>query len=188
VPPILIVLLNINCKHNTLSPTLNVNPTLFVIPCKCLGCYRFTPLLTKCFTSKFNHPWQYFSWDCWQERVGFWPSSIIHASICSLIHEKCHPKRYHINTKYHMTLNIIFGVVDACCEEYSSMSRSQVCRLSWQVKGSGIYDVTDNGGHPHNNPYLCSNLQNFILFQFIFDIRESLASTQSSQTWYANWS
>jgi hypothetical protein len=85
-----------------------------------------------------------------------------------------------------MTLNIIFGVVDACCEEYSSMSRSQVSRLSWQVKGSGIYDVTDSGGHPHNKPYLCSNLQNFILFQFIFYIRESLASTQSSQTWNAN--
>ena len=36
--------LNTNCKRGVVSPTLNVNPTLFVIPCKKLGDYRFTML------------------------------------------------------------------------------------------------------------------------------------------------
>jgi hypothetical protein len=38
-------------------------------------------------------------------------SSVIHDTICSLIHKKCHPKSYHSDTKYHMTQNIIFSVV-----------------------------------------------------------------------------
>jgi hypothetical protein len=38
-------------------------------------------------------------------------SSIIHDAICSLIHHKCHPKSYHSDIKYHMTLNIILSVV-----------------------------------------------------------------------------
>ena len=40
--------------------------------------------------------------------------SIIHDNICSLIHMGCHPKSYHCDIKYHMTLNalnIIFSVV-----------------------------------------------------------------------------
>ena len=37
-------------------------------------------------------------------------SSIMYYSICSLIHKKCHPKNYHSDIKYHMTLNIIFSV------------------------------------------------------------------------------
>ena len=38
-------------------------------------------------------------------------SSIIHDSIRSLIHKKYHhPKSYHSDVKYHMTLNIIFRV------------------------------------------------------------------------------
>jgi hypothetical protein len=30
-------LINTNCKCGIVSPTLNVNPILFVIPCKILG-------------------------------------------------------------------------------------------------------------------------------------------------------
>ena len=36
---------------------------------------------------------------------GFGPwmnSSIIHDSICKLIHKKCHPKSYHSDIKYHV--------------------------------------------------------------------------------------
>ena len=36
--------------------------------------------------------------------------SIIHDVLCSLIHKKCHPKSYHNDIKWHMTLNIIFSV------------------------------------------------------------------------------
>jgi hypothetical protein len=37
-------------------------------------------------------------------------SPIIHDEICSLIHKKCHPKSYHSDIKYHMTLTTIFSV------------------------------------------------------------------------------
>jgi hypothetical protein len=43
--------------------------------------------------------------------LGKWMnSSIIHDNNCSLIHKKCHPKSYHSDLKYHMTINIIFSV------------------------------------------------------------------------------
>ena len=35
-------------------------------------------------------------------------SSIIHDCICSLIHLKCHPKSYHSDIEFRMTLNIVF--------------------------------------------------------------------------------
>ena len=38
-------------------------------------------------------------------------SSILHESICKLIHKKCHLKSYHTEIKYPMTLNIIPSVV-----------------------------------------------------------------------------
>ena len=38
-------------------------------------------------------------------------SSIIHANICKLIQKKRHPKSYHSDIKYDMTLNITFNVV-----------------------------------------------------------------------------
>ena len=38
-------------------------------------------------------------------------STIIHDNIHKLIHKKCHPKRYISDTKYHLTLSIIFNVV-----------------------------------------------------------------------------
>ena len=37
-------------------------------------------------------------------------SSIIHDSICKLIHKKCHLKSYYSDIKYHTTLKIIFSV------------------------------------------------------------------------------
>ena len=68
------------------------------------------------FHLNFNHPWQYFTTSCWQEKgrvsANGWNSSIIHVRICSLIHKKCKPKSYHSDTKYHITLNIIFSVLD----------------------------------------------------------------------------
>ena len=45
-------------------------------------------------------------------------SSTIHNNIGSLIHKKCHPKIYHSDTDYHMTLNIIFSVVSMHTKEY----------------------------------------------------------------------
>ena len=38
-------------------------------------------------------------------------TSITHDNICEVIHKKCHPKSYHSNIKYHMTLYILFIVV-----------------------------------------------------------------------------
>ena len=40
-------------------------------------------------------------------------SSIIHDSICSLIHTKCHHKSYQGDIKYHMTPHIIFSVASS---------------------------------------------------------------------------
>ena len=60
------------------------------------------------FHPKFNHPWQHSSWVADKSRWDFgqWMnSSIIHDSICKLIHKKCHVK------SHHMILNIIFSVV-----------------------------------------------------------------------------
>ena len=37
--------------------------------------------------------------------------SIILDSICSVIQKKCHPKRFHNDIKYHMTLNTIFSTI-----------------------------------------------------------------------------
>lgn len=61
--PILILLLNSNCKPGVVSQTLNVNPTLFVNLYRLSGAYRFTDSqllsLTKCsfiqFQSSFNN-------------------------------------------------------------------------------------------------------------------------------------
>ena len=37
--------------------------------------------------------------------------SIVHDRNCELIHKKCHEESYHIDIKYHMTLNTICSVV-----------------------------------------------------------------------------
>ena len=98
-------------NHGIVSPTPNVNPTLFVNSCNLFdGDYRFTMLQLLVthqviFHPHFNHPWQYFITSCWQEEVGFFgqwmSSSIIIDKFCSLIHKTCHPKSYHSDIKYH---------------------------------------------------------------------------------------
>ena len=92
------------------SPTLNVNPALCVIPCKFFG--RFIDLqccdyrhLPSDFPSKIQSSMTILGFGQWMN------SSIILDSICSLIHKKCHPKCYPRHIKYHMTLNIMFSVV-----------------------------------------------------------------------------
>ena len=47
----------------------------------------------------------------WLTQWFFIQISLIHDNICSLIRKKCHPKSYHGDIKYHMTLNIIFTVL-----------------------------------------------------------------------------
>ena len=56
---------------------------------------------------------------CWDETyvnfvsiigMGFIQISVIHDNICKLIYKKCLKKSYHIDMKYHMTLNTIFSV------------------------------------------------------------------------------
>jgi hypothetical protein len=43
---------------------------------------------------------------------GHWMnSSIVHDSICKLIHKTCHLRSYHGDINYHVTLDIIFSVV-----------------------------------------------------------------------------
>ena len=98
---------------------LDVNPTFFVIPCNFGGDYGFTVLqllsLTNCFSIQIPIIHDNISTQVADKRrygFGQWlNSSIIHDSICSLIHKKRHPKHYHGDIKYHMTLNIIFTVV-----------------------------------------------------------------------------
>ena len=72
-----------------ISPTLSVNPSLFAIPCIFYGDYRFTALQLLShtiveFSSKFDHPWQYFITSWWEEKVGVWTTD-------ELIH---HPWQY----------------------------------------------------------------------------------------------
>ena len=67
------------------------------------------------FPSKFQPPMTVFHHKLLTREgryFGQWMnSSIIHDNIRSLIHKKCHPENYHIDIKYHMTLNnIIFNV------------------------------------------------------------------------------
>ena len=38
-------------------------------------------------------------------------SSIVHDNVYPLVHKKCHPKSYHSDIKYRMTLNIMLSVV-----------------------------------------------------------------------------
>ena len=84
------------------------------------------------FHPNFHQPWQYFITSCWQGKVRFWPidelinhpwqekvrfwptDELIHHPWQYLFRfflKKCHPKSYHSDMKYHMILNIIFGVV-----------------------------------------------------------------------------
>ena len=51
-------------------------------------------------------------------------SSIIHDNTCSLIHDRCYPKSNHSYIKYHMTLNIIFSVVQFKISKLKSWSKA----------------------------------------------------------------
>ena len=91
------------------------------------------------FHPNFNHPWQHFITSCWQVQVGVFGqwmnSSIIHDSICSLIHTQCHLNSYLSDLKYHMTLNIILSAVQRgrfsatawAREACSSDGRAMIC-------------------------------------------------------------
>ena len=121
----------LNVNHSIVSPTLNVNPTLFVIPhnfkikikiknLRGEGCYRFTMLLILSLTKSlfhpnFNHPGQYFIASCSQEKVGFLPMDelihhppsttiFVHLFLRSVIRTATI-----VNIKHHMTLYIILA-------------------------------------------------------------------------------
>ena len=71
-------------NYDIVSPTLNVNPTLFAIPCNYFGGSQIynvarTVIHQVNFHSNFNHPWQYFITRWWQKKVGCWPmDELIH--------------------------------------------------------------------------------------------------------------
>ena len=44
-------------------------------------------------------------------------SYTIHDNICRPFHKKCHPKSYHSDIKFHMTLQIIFTVASHIMQE-----------------------------------------------------------------------
>ena len=101
---------------------LNVNPTLFIIPCIFWGDFRFTMLqlwsLTKWFSPKFQSSITILHHKLLiREGRVLVNGSIIHDNICSLIHKKCHPGSYHSGIKFRMTLNIIFIVAPSNCEK-----------------------------------------------------------------------
>ena len=83
-------------NRSIVSPTLNVDPTLFVIPCKMFGGIIDLQCCKNChspkwiFSPNFNLWWQYFITSCWQEKVESlgqrMNSSITHDNTCSLIH------------------------------------------------------------------------------------------------------
>ena len=101
-----------------MSPTLNVNPTLFVTPCNFLGefidlqCCNYCHLPSD-FLSKFQSSMTIFHYKLVtrEGRVSTngWNSSITHDNICKLIPKKCPPK------SYHMSLNTIFSIAQKGC-------------------------------------------------------------------------
>ena len=112
-------ILNVNC--GIVSPTLNANATLFIIPCIFLGVRRIIDVqccnychLPSHFSSKFQSSLMTFSSQVTDKRrSGFGPwmkSFIIRDKTCSLIHKKRHPRSCHSDIKYHMALNIIFSI------------------------------------------------------------------------------
>ena len=63
-------------------------------------------------------------------------SSIIHDSMCSLMHKRCHPKGYHRDIRYHVTLTTIFSVASS---QSSVGGRYNLSRLS------GMFQVPECG-------------------------------------------
>ena len=102
-----------------MSPTLNFNPTFFVISLLIfLDDYRFTMLqlqpLIKWYLIQISIIRDNLSSQVVDKRRhGFdqrMNSSIIHDIICSLLHKRCHPNSYHSDVTYHMILDIRFSV------------------------------------------------------------------------------
>jgi hypothetical protein len=68
-------------------------------------------------------------------------SANIHDNICPLIHKQCHPKGYHTDIKYHMTLNITVTILIqsnpecfqvqpvTCCELSGFLHQFEVCSI-----------------------------------------------------------
>ena len=82
-----------------------------------LQCCNYCPLRSN-FSSKFQSSMTTFHHKLLTREgrvlANEWISSIIQDNICSLIHKCCHPKSYHSDIKYHMTLNTAFRVVFPC--------------------------------------------------------------------------
>ena len=110
-------ILIVNC--GIVLPTLNANPTLFVIPCKYffLGgiidvqCCNYGHSLSES-SSKFQSSMTIFHYKLLTREGGVLANGwalIQHPwrYICPLIRKKCHPKSYHSDIKYYVTLNII---------------------------------------------------------------------------------
>ena len=130
-----------------LSPTLNANPTLFVIPCKFFwgaGGLGIIDLQLLQLLSLMK--WFYVQiWiihdnisskvvDKRREGFGQWMNlSIIHDNICSFIHKKCHPKSYHSDIKYHIILSIIVSFNSFLLYCFLSFSMSQDCLLRFHI-------------------------------------------------------
>ena len=88
-------------------------------------------------------------------------SSIIHDNICSLIHKKRHPKSYHSDINYHITLNIIFSIaihLNLGIDKKISNEQIMLCWFHWdatcqptQIRG------THKQPHPTQAFYMKAN-------------------------------
>ena len=125
--PILIVLLNTNCEPRCSVTNTKCEPNII---CQSLQISRGIVDLQCCnychfpidFSSKFQSSMTIFLHKLMtiEGRVfgQHMNSSIIHDNIRSLIRKKYHPKSYHRDIKYHMTLNIKSSVISIHIEEY----------------------------------------------------------------------
>ena len=98
-----------------MSPTLNVNLTLFAISCKFLGiidlqsCKKLS--VPSGFSSKVQSSMTTFHHKLLTIEGRVLANGWTHPSSMTifvpLIHKKCHPKKYHSDIKYHTALTII---------------------------------------------------------------------------------
>ena len=118
--PILVVLLNTNCKSWCSVINTNFHPTSFITPCKSWGievlhCCNYCHLPSD-FSFKFESSMTIFHHKLLTRKgrvlADGWthPSSMI--IFVHLFIRKCHLKSYQIDINYHMTLNsILYSVV-----------------------------------------------------------------------------
>ena len=88
------------------SPTLNVNPAWFVIPCKNFwGLWIYSVAITVTYqVISIIH--DNISSQVADKSRKFWPFDELvhmHDNICSLVHKKCLPKSYPSDSKYHIS-------------------------------------------------------------------------------------